>query len=110
MHHVITVLRTSLIRSRCVNTAQTANVPIVTGIAQAQYSANLSESFQPSEGMEKRAAKKVAGRKAMVRTAMVFIDDPSCRVASAKALLALAISMLILESSWVRNAKSYEMS
>ena len=43
----------------------------------------------------------------MVKTAMVFMDEPSWRAASARALLALATWMLIFESSWVRKAKSY---
>jgi len=43
----------------------------------------------------------------MVRTAIVFMDEPSRCAASASALLAFATSMLILESSWVKKANSW---
>lgn len=79
--------------------AHTTNVPRVTETVHAQYKGNLSGSDQSSEGMENKAAKYVAGKKAMVRMATVFIDELSLAVASARALLALATSMLIFESS-----------
>jgi hypothetical protein len=75
-----------------------ANVATVTGIGKAKYKANLSGLAQPREGIEKKVAKKVAGRNTMVRTAIVFMEDPSWRAASARALLALATSMLIFAS------------
>lgn len=87
--------------------AQIINVTAVTGIVHAQYVANFSVSDQPIDGTENRAAKNVAGKKVMVRIAIVFIEELSFAVASARALLALATSILILESSWVRNANNY---
>lgn len=87
--------------------AQSINVAAVTGRVQAQKRANLSDPAQPSEGMDTKAAKKVAGRNAMVSTAMVFIDDPSRRAAAASSRLALAARMLTWASWWVRRENSW---
>jgi len=55
--------------------------------------------------MAKRAAKKVAGRNAMVITAMVFIAEESALAASAISLLTSAWLIFIRASSWVNSAK-----
>lgn len=93
----------SVIALRCVIPAHNTKVASVIGSVQAQKRENLSGSVQPSEGMEKKAAKNVAGRNAMVRTAIVFIDDPSRRAAAASWTLAFAIWMLTCASSCVRR-------
>ena len=56
--------------------------------------------------MENKAARNVAGRNAIVKTAIVFMEEPSSLVASVRALLAFAMSMLIFESSCVRKANN----
>jgi len=66
--------------------AQAANVTTVIGTTQAQYRETFSGWSHPRQGMEKTAAKNVAGRNNMVRTAIVFIDEPSRRAASARSL------------------------
>ncbi len=60
--------------------------------------------------MEKRDDRNVAGRKAMVKTAIVFMEELSRRAASARSLPALATAMLTFESSCVRKAKSWTRS
>ncbi len=57
--------------------------------------------------MEKRAAKKVAGRKAMAMMATVFMDELSRLDASAIRRLASASSACVAESSCVSSAKSF---
>lgn len=50
--------------------------------------------------MEKKEETQVAGRKAVVRTAMVFMEALSRRLAAAMLLESLAISMLRMRSFW----------
>jgi len=88
--------------------AQKLNVATVVTITQTQYRTNLSGASHPTDGIENSVARNVAGKNAMVNTAIVFMDEPSRRVASASSLLAVATSTLMLESSWVRNANNYE--
>lgn len=102
-----TDLRSSRICRRCVMPAQKLNVTTVVTITQTQYRTNLSGASHPSDGIENSVARNVAGKNAMVNTAIVFMDEPSWRVASASSLLAVATSTLMLESSWVRNANNY---
>ena len=53
--------------------------------------------------MEKNAAKNVPGRNAMVMMAMVFIEDPSRRIAVASSMLASASSCVSKAKSWHRK-------
>lgn len=62
---------------------------------------------QSSEGTENKAAKKVAGRNAIVMMATVFMLELSRFDASAILRLASASSAWIAESSCVRSAKSF---
>lgn len=63
------------------------NTRTVAGIVKTQYTQKLpviiSGPFQSSDGSAKSAAKKVAGRNAMVMTATVFIELLSRRADSA---------------------------
>ena len=81
----------------------TRNTSAVNGTVKAQYTQNLSCTTTAcshfSDGTENRAAKKVAGRKAMVMIATVFMEELSC-------LVAVAIFMLASASSCVKRAKS----
>jgi hypothetical protein len=59
--------------------AQITNTKTVDGMANAQYIQKVlptsgPATFQGREGTAKRAARNVAGRKAMVTMAMVFIE------------------------------------
>jgi len=69
---------------------------IVIGIVIAQYTQNLasimSEPCPWNDGMEKRAARNVPGRNAMVIMATVFIDEPSRLLAAARLTAARASS------------------
>jgi len=49
----------------------------VTGMALTQYTQNSRCIWTGSEGTVNRAGKKVSGRKAMVMTAMTFVDELS---------------------------------
>lgn len=88
----------------CVMTNHTMNTKAVEGSVNAQYTQKLScitdAWSQRSDGTANKAAKKVAGRKAMVMTAMVFIAELS-------RLLAVATVMLASASSCVRRANSW---
>lgn len=57
-----------------------------------------SEACHSSMGVENRAAKNVEGRKSMVITAMVFIEELSFFAARALVLESFASSMLALTS------------
>lgn len=73
---------------------QTRNTIAVAGRVNAQYTQKLScitvawSHF--SDGTANRAAKKVAGRNAIVMTAIVFMEELSRYVASAMLMLASA--------------------
>lgn len=72
------------------------------GSVNAQYTQKVScttgLAFQFSDGSAKRAAKNVAGKKAMVMMATDFIDELSREVALASLMLATALSRVIF---WV---------
>lgn len=61
---------------------------------------------QSSIGVANRAAKNVAGRKSMVMTAMVFIDELSFLAASAIVLESWASSILALTPCRAMRLKS----
>lgn len=66
---------------------------MVAGMVKAQYNLKCLGSSHLTEGIAKSAAKKVLGRKDMVRMAILFMDELS-------SLAAAAILMLVSESSW----------
>lgn len=77
----------------------------VNGSVTVQYTQKRSPrtlcpapAFQLKRGMEKKEETQVAGRKAVVRTAMVFMEALSRRLAAAMDLESLAISMLRMRS------------
>ena len=78
---------------------QNKKTSAVAGIANAQYIQNLSDTiFSEShcnDRTAKREARKVAGRKAMVIAAIVFMAELSFFAAAASAILALASSRLM---------------
>lgn len=82
----------------------------VHGMVKAQYIQNrgcmICGPCQSSIGVENKAAKKVAGRKSIVITAMVFIDELSFFVARAMVRESFASSMLALTSCLAIRLKS----
>jgi len=93
------VMKYQLIRTRAVQ-----------GRVKAQYTQNrgwmIGVPCQSSIGVENRAAKNVAGRKSMVMTAMVFMDELSFFAARAMVRESLASSMLALTSCRAMRLKS----
>lgn len=75
---------------------------VVQGIMKAQCIQNrgwmICGPSQSSVGVENNAAKNVAGRKSMVKTAMVFINELSFFAARAMVRESFASSMLALTS------------